>query len=238
MSGFAVGFFLGGLLGIPLLALLGSTEQLMLATTAADSRVPRPADRHRAAVPGGARGARPGDGPVVARPPLRTLFAPGSSCCCSSTRSCRRWARRSSTSSSSTAPQAQYSGDELTRFLSAYTAVLNLVDILFLALLAGPLMRRFGLRLGLVFNPAVVAVVLAVMTVIVAAGPRQRLGALRAGRRASRRRHRRNRRHDPHVDQRRVPGRPDRRTARGAGGRRGSRRARRDRCDRVSSSSG
>ena len=35
VSGFAVGFFLGGLLGIPLLALLGSTEQLMLATTVA-----------------------------------------------------------------------------------------------------------------------------------------------------------------------------------------------------------
>ena len=35
--------------------------------------------------------------------------------------------------------------------------MLNLVDILFLALLAGPLMRRFGLRLGLVLNPAVVA---------------------------------------------------------------------------------
>ena len=64
----------------------------------------------------------------------------------------------------------QYSGDELTRFLSAYTAVLNLVDILFLALLAGPLMRRFGLRVGLVFNPAVVAVVLAVMAVIATGG--------------------------------------------------------------------
>ena len=48
--------------------------------------------------------------------------------------------------------------------------MLNLVDILFLALLAGPLMRRFGLRLGLVLNPAVVAGVLAVMAVV-AAGP-------------------------------------------------------------------
>ena len=65
---------------------------------------------------------------------------------------------------------ARYSADELTRFLSTYTAVLNLVDILFLALLAGPLMRRFGLRLGLVLNPAAVVAVLAVMTVV-AAGP-------------------------------------------------------------------
>src|SRR4029079_15835601 len=37
---------------------------------------------------------------------------------------------------------AHYSGDDLSRFLSGYTAVLNLVDILFLALLAGPLLRR------------------------------------------------------------------------------------------------
>ena len=52
---------------------------------------------------------------------------------------------------------ARYSGDDLTPFLSGYTAVLNIVDILFLAIVAGPLLRRFGLRLGLVLNPAVVA---------------------------------------------------------------------------------
>ena len=52
--------------------------------------------------------------------------------------------------------------------MSAYTALLNLVDILFLALLAGPLMRRFGLRLGLLLNPAVVAGVLALMLVVAA----------------------------------------------------------------------
>ena len=35
VSGFAIGFLIGGLLGIPLLALLGSTENLLLATTVA-----------------------------------------------------------------------------------------------------------------------------------------------------------------------------------------------------------
>ncbi|HYI19372.1 MAG TPA: hypothetical protein VD836_11720, partial [Solirubrobacteraceae bacterium] len=65
---------------------------------------------------------------------------------------------------------ARHSGEDLTRFLAAYTAILNLVDILFLALLAGPLTRRFGLRLGLTLNPAVVAGVLALMAVV-AAGP-------------------------------------------------------------------
>ena len=65
---------------------------------------------------------------------------------------------------------AHYSGDDLTRLLSWYTAVLNLADILFLALIAGPLMRRFGLRFGLVLNPAVVAALLAAMAAVVA-GP-------------------------------------------------------------------
>ena len=63
-----------------------------------------------------------------------------------------------------------YSGDDLTRFLSWYTALLNLADILFLVLLAGLLLRRFGLRLGLVLNPVVVALLLAAMALVVA-GP-------------------------------------------------------------------
>jgi len=42
------------------------------------------------------------------------------------------------------------------------------IDIAFLAVLAGPLMRRFGVRFGLVFNPALDAAILAVMVVVVA----------------------------------------------------------------------
>jgi hypothetical protein len=175
VSGFAVGFFLGGLLGIPLLSLLGSTEQLMLATTAADIAflgLLIATERRFPEI----REAPAGDGPMVARPPLRTLFAPGIvlllliyqilSAMGSQVFDFLLFDRAST----------QYSGDELTKFLSAYTAVLNLVDILFLAILAGPLMRRFGLRLGLVFNPAVVSIVLAVMTVIATGGPSAAFG--------------------------------------------------------------
>jgi hypothetical protein len=169
VSGFAVGFLLGGLLGIPLLALLGSTEQLMLATTVAELAflgLLIATERRFPEI----RDAPAGDGPAVPRPPLRTLFVPGLvllllvyqvlSAMGSQVVDFLLFDRAAN----------QYSGDELTRFLSVYTAVLNLVDILFLAILAGPLMRRFGLRLGLVLNPAVVALVLAVMTVIVAGG--------------------------------------------------------------------
>ena len=167
VSGFAVGFLVGGLLGIPLLALLGSTEHLLVATTAAqlaflglllvtERRFPE------------IRTATAEDAPAVHRPPLRTLFATGLvflllvyqvlSAMGSFVVDFLLFDRAS----------AQYSGDDLTRFLSGYTALLNFADILFLALLAGPLMRRFGLRLGLVLNPAADAVLLAVMAVVVA----------------------------------------------------------------------
>jgi len=169
VSGFAVGFFVGGLLGIPLLALLGSTQQLMLATTAAqvaflglliatERRFPE------------VRAVQAGAGPAVARPPLRTLFVPGIVLLLLLYQILSAMGSQVVDFLLFDRAATQYSGDELTRFLSAYTAVLNLVDILFLALLAGPLMRRFGLRVGLVFNPAVVAVVLAVMAVVATGG--------------------------------------------------------------------
>ncbi|MET0773192.1 MAG: hypothetical protein ABWZ82_08920 [Candidatus Limnocylindrales bacterium] len=44
---------------------------------------------------------------------------------------------------------------DLAGFLAGYTAVMNIVSIGFLVLLAGPLMRRFGLRLGVTANPLV-----------------------------------------------------------------------------------
>ena len=170
VSGFAVGFLLGGLLGIPLLALLGSTENLLLATTAAqvvflglllvtERRFPEV----RAAAP-------TGEVRVVVRPPLRTLFAPGLVLLLLTYQVLSAMGSQVVDFLLFDRAAAHYSADDLTRFLSTYTAALNLVDILFLALLAGPLMRRFGLRLGLVLNPAVVAAVLAVMTVV-AAGP-------------------------------------------------------------------
>ena len=169
VSGFAVGFFLGGLLGIPLLALLGSTEHLLIATTAAqlaflglliatERRFPE------------VRAAPVEDAPAVARPPLRMLFASGVVLLLLGYQVLSAMGSQVVDFLLFDRAAAQYSGDDLTRFLSAYTAVLNLADILFLALLAGPLMRRFGLRLGLVFNPAVVAAVLAIMAVVVA-GP-------------------------------------------------------------------
>ena len=168
VSGFAVGFLLGGLLGIPLLALLGSTEHLLLATTAAqlaflalliatEWRFPE------------VRAVTSEHATAVVRPPLRILFASGLVLLLLVYQVLSAMGSQVVDFLLFDRAAAQYSGDELTRFLSAYTALLNLADILFLALLAGPLMRRFGLRLGLFLNPAAVAAVLAVMAAVAAA---------------------------------------------------------------------
>jgi hypothetical protein len=64
------------------------------------------------------------------------------------------------------------SADSLAQFLSRFTIALNAVSLAFLALLAAPLLRRFGLRLGIVANPAVVLVFAVAMLVsATTAGP-------------------------------------------------------------------
>lgn len=65
---------------------------------------------------------------------------------------------------------AQYAdGADLASFLAGYTALMNVVSIAFLFLIAGPLLRRFGLRLGITANPLVLTVFAAAMLVVDAA---------------------------------------------------------------------
>ncbi len=169
VGGFSVGFLLGGLLGIPLLALLGSTEDLLLGAIVAqlgflgllletERRFPEiqtaPAEPSL----------------ETPRASARTLFASGLVLLLLVYQVLSAMGSWLADYLLFNRAHAHYSGDDLTRLLSWYTAVLNLADILFLALLAGPLMRRFGLRLGLVLNPAVVAALLTAMAVVVA-GP-------------------------------------------------------------------
>jgi hypothetical protein len=59
---------------------------------------------------------------------------------------------------------------DLAGFLAWYTSVMNVVSIAFLALLAGPLLRRFGLRLGITANPLVLTVFAVAMIVTLAIG--------------------------------------------------------------------
>lgn len=62
--------------------------------------------------------------------------------------------------------------EELGRFVAVYTAVMNGVAIAFLFVVAGPLLRRFGLQLGIGANPVVgFALSLASLVALVVAGP-------------------------------------------------------------------
>ena len=64
---------------------------------------------------------------------------------------------------------AQYPATaDLARFMAGYTAVMNAVAIAFLFVLAGPLLQRFGLRLGVVANPFVVTILAVGMLVVYA----------------------------------------------------------------------
>ena len=168
VSGFALGFLLGGLLGVPLLALLGSTEALLLATAAAQlaflGALLLTERRHpEVRRPGAAAGPR------VARPSLRSLVT-GLVALLLAYQLLSAAVAQTVGFLFFDRAAAQHSGEDLTRYLSGFTAVLNLVDMLFLALLVGPLTRRYGLRLGLTLNPAIVAGLLAIMAVV-AAGP-------------------------------------------------------------------
>jgi hypothetical protein len=169
VTGFSLGFLLGGLLGIPLLAVLGSTEHLLLATTVAqlvflglllatERRFPE------------MRTAPSESSPEVDRPQARLLFASSLVLLLFAYQTLSAMGSQLLDFLFFNRAQARYSGDDLTRFLSGFTALLNLADILFLALVAGPVMRRFGLRLGLVLNPGVIAALLAIMALVVA-GP-------------------------------------------------------------------
>jgi hypothetical protein len=171
ITGFSLGFLLGGLLGIPLLSLFGSTEHLLVATTLAqlaflglllvtERRYPEVRAAPAAAAPA----------QDASRPPARVLFASGLVLLLLTYQVLSAMGSQLLDYLLFNRAQARYSGDQLTRFLSWYTAGLNLADILFLALVAGLLMRRFGLRLGLVLNPVVVCALL-IASAAVAAGP-------------------------------------------------------------------
>jgi hypothetical protein len=158
VSGFAVGFLVGGLAGRPLLALLGSTDHLLLVAACAQAGFVA-----LLAVAGGRFADRlgqiEGSLPGRARLPLRRLL---------STRFVLLVIGYQILSAAGTylvefvlfdrAAARYHDAASLTRFLSTYTAALNIVDILFLALFAGMLLRRFGLRLGIAANPALVTV--------------------------------------------------------------------------------
>lgn len=166
IAGFAFGFFTGGLLGPVLLAVVDTIDLLLAAGLAAAVFM---------ALVARTKGEFPVELSVVAgdpgpqqRPTLRSLLS-------------NRFVRLIVAFQMLSAVESQWldflvndraaqryaQTSELATFLSRFFAVAYGVDILFLTVLAGFLLRRFGLRYGLTANPGVVLIL--VVSVIAAA---------------------------------------------------------------------
>jgi hypothetical protein len=163
VAGFTAGFLVGGLVGTRLLSALGGIDRLLLIAAGAQvgfvlllgvsavrfSDQLGHVERSVLAVP---------------RPPLRRLL---------STRFVLFIIAYQVLSAAGTqlveylvfdrAAARYHDATDLADFLSKYTVVLNLIDMLFLALVAGFLLRRFGLRLGIAANPVLVSALVAAM---------------------------------------------------------------------------
>ncbi len=175
MAGFPIGAIVGGLLGGALVGVTGRVEDLLLATAITQGAfaglvwatgrrfiaqlapVQEGAESLGPPPPAAEGGARPSLGALLARRFValilgyQVLSALGSQLAdfLVYDRAAARY------------PDPA----DLAGFLSGYTSVMNVVSIAFLAVLAGPLLRRFGLRLGITANPLVLTVFAVAMIV-------------------------------------------------------------------------
>ncbi len=167
MTGFPVGAVIGGVLGGQLVSWLGRTEDLLLATALAQAtfvglvwvtgvryagRLSRP---NRAA---GEDPLVPGAAPE-ARPTLRHSLANRFVALILAYQVLSALGSQLADFLVFDRANAQFpEAADLARYIAGYTAVMNVVSIGFLFLVAGPLLRRFGLRLGIASNPLVLTV--------------------------------------------------------------------------------
>jgi HEAT repeat protein len=162
ISGFAAGLMVGGLLGPPMLAVFGSTEDLLLGAVAGGIAwlvfVRLTGRRYPAAL---ALVAPPAD---VPKAPLRTLVTNRFVVLVFAYQVFSAMGSQLLDFMVFDRAAAIYtSSADLARVVSVLTAALNGTNILFLALFAGYLLRRFGLRLGINANPMVVSALVAVI---------------------------------------------------------------------------
>jgi hypothetical protein len=168
MAGFPVGAVLGSLLGGQLVSSLGRAEDLLLAAAIAQGaftalvwitgrRYAADLRRHEPGLATERRG--PADDDRTGPPKQRTIFATRFVALILGYQVLSALGSQLADFLVFDRASAQYQeAAELARFLATYTAVMNAVAIAFLVVLAGPLLRRFGLRLGIAANPLVVTV--------------------------------------------------------------------------------
>ncbi|MGE5274515.1 MAG: hypothetical protein ACM3QU_12270 [Verrucomicrobiota bacterium] len=164
VAGFTAGFLAGGLVGTRLLSVLGATDRLLLVAVAAEIAfvvlLAVPARRFSERLGHVERSAI-----AVPRPPIRRLLTTSFVLLIIGYQVLSAAGTQLVEYLVFDRAAARYqSATDLADFLSRYTVVLNLIDMLFLALVAGLLLRRFGLRLGIAANPvAVTALVIAML---------------------------------------------------------------------------
>lgn len=170
VSGFVVGLMIGGFATPPLVSLLGSPEHVVVLSAVAlvvfVALVRLTAGRRRAELTTVDSGAGADD-----RPPLRALLTSRLVVLVFAYQFLSAMGSWVLDFFAFDRAAARYpDAADLTRFIGLYTGVMNLVNLAFLGILAGWLLRRFGLRLGLSANPVVVTLLAAVM-VLTALGP-------------------------------------------------------------------
>jgi hypothetical protein len=176
MTGFPVGAVFGGLIAGPLVDLLGQTEDLLLATAISQAAfaalVWATGGRYAAILAGTGEPADTGnrtDG-AAEDTSLRRLFGQRFLALILGYQVLSALGSQIADFLVFDRAAAQFpSAEDLARFLAGYTAAMNIVSIAFLFLLAGPLLRRFGLKLGIAANPFVVTVFTGLMIVVLAA---------------------------------------------------------------------
>jgi len=176
VAGFVVGFMVAGAIAAPLQQFLGATEHLLLAAAIAAVLMLilllATNARYRTTLAQASETGRP-----LQAPPLRSVLAKRFVLLIFAYQMLSAMATQLLEFMVMTAAGERFTGsDALAGFYGAYTFALNLTDLLFLALVAGFLLSRFGLKFGLAFNPGGVILLLAVMVTIgVVAGPQSPL---------------------------------------------------------------
>ena len=175
VAGFPVGAVVGGLLAAPLVDLLGSTEGLLVATALAQAvftgLVVVTGVRYAAFLAVAPTSSSATAGSAAEEPAaalgLRRLLATRFVALILGYQVLSALASQLSDYLVFDRAAAQFPDpDDLARFLGGYTAVMNAVSIGFLVLVAGPLMRRYGLRLGISANPVVLLAASVVILVV------------------------------------------------------------------------
>jgi hypothetical protein len=177
MTGFPVGAVIGGVLAVPLVDLSGRTEDLLLATAIVQASfmalVWATGRRYAAllvlppAPPATAPGANTGP---PDRSSLRVLFGQRFVALILAYQVLSALGSQLADFLVFDRATAQFpAAEDLARFVAGYMAIMNAVSIAFLFLVAGPLLRRYGLKLGIPANPLVVTVFAGLMIVVLAA---------------------------------------------------------------------